>query len=155
MPEFNSTQMAAVLAGAKIIGAEQGANVRRFFGRIVTPAGVVVNDTVYFGRLPRGSRIQRRSMTVSCSAGTASSVLDLGLRSTRTQVAIDADGLAVGIDIAAAGEKSPASSAIGALLLNGADDYVTTEEVDVYGTVRGANPPAGQSIVAELNYITD
>lgn len=156
MPEFNSTQMAAVLAGAKILGAEQGASKRRFFSRIVLPAGVVINDTFYFGRLPRGARICRGSVVVSCSAGTASSVLDLGTRLTAPpQTVIDADGIAVGIDIAAAGEKRPTGAAIGAFLLNGADDTLPTAEVDVYGTIRGANGATGQAIVVEFDYVTD
>jgi hypothetical protein len=156
MPEFNSTQMAAVLSGAKILGAEQGGNIRRFFSRIVVPAGVAINDTFYFGRLPRGFRIVRGSVRVSCSAGTASSVLDLGTRlNTPAQTVIDADGIAVGIDIAAAGEKTPAGAGIGAFFLNGADDQPPAGEVDVYGTVRVAAPASGQVIVVEFGYVTD
>jgi hypothetical protein len=154
MPEFNSTQMAIVAAGGKVLSAEQGGNTRRFFGRAVLPAGVVVNDTILFGRIPRGSRIRRGSVAVSCSAGTASSVLDIGLRTAGGTV-IDADGIAVGIDIATAGEKRPTGAAIGALLANGADDYVATEALDVYGTIRGANPPAGQAVVVEFNRAGD
>ena len=156
MPEFNSTQMAAVLANAKILGSEQGGNIRRFFSRIVLPAGVVINDTFYFGRLPRGARIVRNSVVVSCSAGTASSVLDLGTRLNASPgTVIDADGIAVGVDIAAAGQKLLTGAAIGAFLLNGADDTVPAAEVDVYGTIRGANGATGQAIVVEFQYVTD
>jgi hypothetical protein len=156
MPEFNSTQMAAILAGQKILGIEQGGNLRRFFSRIVVPAGGAINDTFYFGRLPRGARIKRGSVRVSCSAGTASSVMDLGTRLTAPpNTVIDADGIAVGIDIAAAGEKNPSAAAIGAFFLNGADDQPASAEVDVYGTVRVAAPASGQAIVVEFDYATD
>jgi hypothetical protein len=156
MPEFNSTQMAAVAANGKILGAEQGGNLRRFFSRIVVPAGGAINDTIYFGRLPRGARIVRNSTVVSCTAGTASSVLDIGLRLTAPpNTVLDADGIAVGIDIAAAGQKLPTGAAIGAYLVNGIDDNVPTAEVDVYGTVRVALPASGQQIVVEFFYTTD
>ena len=156
MPEFNSTQMAAALSGAKVLSAEQGGKVRRFFSRIVFPAGGAINDTVYFGRLPRGARIVRNSVVVSCAAGTASSVLDIGTRLTAPPNTVqDADGIAVGVDIAAAGQKLLTGAAIGAFLLNGADDQNPTAEVDVYGTVRVAAPASGQALAVEFQYTTD
>jgi hypothetical protein len=153
MPEFNSTQMAAALSGSKFLAGEQGGKIRRFFSRIVFPAGGAISDTVYFGRLPRGARIVRNSIVVSCTAGTASSVLDIGTRLTAPpNTVLDADGIAVGVDIAAAGQKLPTGAAIGVFLLNGADDTVPTAEVDVYGTVRVAAPASGQALAVELQY---
>jgi hypothetical protein len=150
MPEFNSTQMAAALSGSKFLAGEQGGKARRFFSRIVFPAGGAISDTVYFGRLPRGARIVRNSIVVSC---TASSVLDIGTRLTAPpNTVLDADGIAVGVDIAAAGQKLPTGAVIGAFLLNGADDTVQTAEVDVYGTVRVAAPASGQALAVEFQY---
>jgi hypothetical protein len=88
---------------------------------------------------------------VGCAAGTATSVLDIGLRKTKDGTVIDADGIAVGIDIAAAGTKSAIN---GALITNGAE-YVTTEEVDVYATVRVAALAANQALKVELSYVAD
>jgi hypothetical protein len=78
-------------------------------------------------------------------------VLDIGLRSAKTGAVIDADGIAVGIDIAAAGNKAANN---GALIANGAE-YVTTECVDVYGTIRGAVLAANQALKVEISYVTD
>jgi hypothetical protein len=64
---------------------------------------------------------------------------------------IDADGLSVAADIATAGTKTAVT---GALVANGAS-YITPNEVDVYGTVKGAAIAANQALNIKIQYVTD
>jgi hypothetical protein len=77
--------------------------------------------------------------------------MDVGLKSLKTGVAVDADGLAVAVNIAAAGQKTANG---GALITNGAE-YIATEDLILYGTIAGAAPPSGQAIVVDVPYVTD
>lgn len=151
MAETNTTQAAKLVARTKLLPHESHGRVRILASKMATAfAQLAINDTIFIGRLPVGARILDTSI-VSCGAGTASSVMDIGLRSTLTGTVIDADGIAVGIDIAAAGTKVANT---GVLIASGAE-YVTTEEVDVYATVRVAVGAANQVLKFELQYVTD
>lgn len=151
MAEVNTTQGAKLVAGTKLSPHESAGRQRMLASKMPTTyAQAAINDTIFFGRVPVNSRILLEGW-VSCAAGTASCVLDIGLRSTKTGTVIDADGIAVGIDIAAAGNKAANN---GALIANGAE-YVTTEECDVYGTIRGAVLAANQALKVEISYVTD
>ncbi len=151
MAEVNTTQAAKIVARTKMSTHESHGRKRMLCAKMpAAHAGAAINDTILLGRIPVGSRILLGAR-VSCGAGTATSVADIGLRSTRTGVAIDADGIAVGVDIAAAGNKTAES---GALITNGAE-YVTTEEVDVYATVRVAALAVNQVLKFEIPYVTD
>lgn len=151
MAEVNTTQGANLVARKKVLAHEMGGRVRILAAKMpAVHAGAAINDTILLGRLPVGSRILTDGV-VGCAAGTATSVLDIGLRKTRDGAVIDADGIAVGVDIAAAGTKAAIN---GALITNGAE-YVTTEEVDVYATVRVAALAANQVLKVELQYVTD
>lgn len=151
MAEVNTTQGAKLVASQKLASHESFGRVRMLASKMpAVHAGAAVNDTVLIGRIPVGSRILLGAR-VSCGAGTATSVLDIGLRKSKDGTVIDADGIAVGVDIAAAGNKSAES---GALITSGAE-YVTTEEVDVYGTVRVAAIPANQVLKVEIPYVAD
>lgn len=151
MAEVNTTQGAKLLAGTKLSPHESGGRVRTLAAKMPAAyAQLAINDTIFLGRIPVNSRILLDGW-IGCAAGTASCVLDIGLRSTKTGVVIDADGIAVGIDAAAAGNKAANN---GALITNGAE-YVTTEEVDVYATVRGAVLAANQALKFEIDYVTD
>jgi hypothetical protein len=151
MAEVNSTQGAKILAAQKLLPHESFGRVRILAAKMpAVHAGAAINDTIFLGRIPVNSRILAEGI-VGCAAGTATSVLDIGLRKTKDGTVIDADGIAVGIDIAAAGTKSAIN---GALITNGAE-YVTTEEVDVYATVRVAALAANQALKVELSYVAD
>lgn len=151
MAETNTTQGAKVLAGTKLLPNESAGRKRILATKMPTTyAQLAINDTIFIGRVPVNSRFTLDSW-VSCAAGTATGVIDIGLRSTKTGTVIDADGLAVGIDIAAAGNKAANN---GALIANGAE-YVTTEEVDVYATARVAVVAANQALKFEVGYVTD
>ena len=151
MAEVNTTQGANLVARKKVLPHEAHGRIRILASKMpAVHAGAAINDTIFLGRLPIGSRILTDGI-VGCGAGTATSVLDIGLRKTRDGSVIDADGIAVGIDIAAAGTKAAIN---GALIANGAE-YVTTDEVDVYATVRVAALAANQVLKVELQYVAD
>lgn len=152
MAETNTTQGAKLVARTKLLTHETHGRVRMLCSKMPAAfAQLAINDTIFIGRVPVGSRFLNHG-SVSCGVGTANSVLDIGLRSTATGTVIDADGIAVGIDIAAAGNSKAANS--GALIAAGAE-YVTTEEVDVYATVRVAVGVANQVLKFEIPYVTD
>ncbi|MCI1005213.1 hypothetical protein [Herbaspirillum sp. C7C8] len=152
MAEVNTTQ------GAKIVNRTPKLLPHESFGRKrilaskmpATYAQLAINDTIFIGRVPAGSRFTLNSK-VSCAAGTASSTLDIGIRSTSSGTVIDADGLAASVNTNAAGQKDANT---GALIASGAE-YVTTEEVDVYATVTGAVLAANQALKFEIEYVND
>lgn len=151
MAETNTTQAAKLLAFTKLLPHESFGRCRALCAKMPAAyAQLAINDTIFIGRIPAGSRILLDAM-VGCGAGTATCVIDIGLRSTKTGTVIDADGIAVGIDVAAAGNKAANN---GALITNGAE-YVTTEEVDVYATVRVAVLAANQALKFEIPYVND
>lgn len=151
MAEVNTTQGAKILAKAKVLANESFGRKRILASKMpAVYAQLAINDTIFIGRVPSGSRFTLNS-NVGLGTGTASCVLDIGLRKTKDGVVIDADGLAVGIEATTAGNKTAAS---GALIAAGAE-YITTEEVDVYATVRGAVLAANQALKFEIEYVND
>lgn len=152
MAEINSTQGAKYIAKSKLLPHETHGRQRMLCAKMPAAfAQLAINDTIFFGRIPVGARLLNHG-SLSCGVGTATSVLDIGLRSTATGTVIDADGIAVGVDIAAAGNSKATNT--GALIAAGAE-YVTLEEVDVYGTVRVAAGAANQVLKIEIPYTTD
>lgn len=151
MAEVNTTQGAKLLAGTKFLPHESAGRRRTLAAKMPTTyVQLAINDTIFLGRIPVNSRITCDGW-VSCAAGTASCTLDIGVRSTKTGAVISATGIATGVDAAAAGQKAANN---GALISNGAE-YVTTEQVDVYATVKGAVLAANQALKFELDYVTD
>lgn len=151
MAETNTTQGAKYVARTKLLPYETHGRVRILYAKMPAAfAQLAINDTIFLGRVPANTKFLLGGK-VSCAAGTATSVLDIGLRETVAGTVIDADGLAVGVDIAAAGNKAADT---GALITAGAE-YVTTKECDVYGTVRVAVGLANQVLKVELPYVVD
>ncbi|VWD22372.1 hypothetical protein BCO18442_04016 [Burkholderia contaminans] len=151
MAEFNTTQAAKLIAGKKLSPHEQGGRKRILASKMPAAyAQIAIGDTVFIGRVPVNSRFTLNS-SVGCAAGTASSALDIGIRSSDTGEVIDAAAIAAGVNIAAAGVK-PANT--GARIGSGAE-YVTEEAVDVFATVRGAVVAANQALKFEIEYVTD
>lgn len=152
MAEIKSVQALklAAVPPQKLSTTESHGRIRLMFAALgATHAAAQIGDTVALGRIPQNARIL--GGTLSCAAGTASATLDVGIRSVKTGDVIDADGLAVAANINAAGAK-PINT--GALIANGAS-YVTTEEVEVYGTVGGAALAANQAVSIQIQYVTD
>ncbi|MGU2439558.1 hypothetical protein ACTXHA_04070 [Burkholderia cenocepacia] len=151
MAEINTAQAAKLVAGKKLSPHEQGGRKRILASKMpATYAQLAIGDTVFIGRVPVNSRFTLNS-SVGCAAGTASSALDIGVRSSETGEVIDVAAIAAGVNVAAAGVK-PANT--GTLIVGGAE-YVTEETVDVFATVRGAVVAANQSIKFEIEYVTD
>jgi hypothetical protein len=152
MAEVKSTQTTNIAAGYKNLPATGGVGtVRPFYAKFHNGASTVaVSDTIYLGDLPKGARICK-DWRLNCSAGTATSTLHVGLRSKATGTVIDADGLAVSVDIAAAGYKV----VDGGALLAAGEEYVTTEAVEVYGTINVAVLAASQKITLEGSFVQD
>lgn len=151
MAETNTTQGAKILAQQKLLPHESFGRVRTLCSKMpATYAQLAINDTIFIGRLPAGSRILGDAM-VSCAAGTASCTLDIGLRETRTGTVLSATGIATGVDAAAAGVKAATN---GAYVTSGAE-YVTLVETDVYATVKGAVLAANQALKFEIPYVND
>lgn len=151
MAEVNTTQGAKILARTKLLPHESFGRQRVLCAKMPdTYAQAAINDTIFLGRVPAGTRFLADGI-VSCAAGTASSTLDIGLRATATGVVISATALATGLDIAAAGVKNIST---GAYIAAGAE-FITTVETDVYATVKGAVLAANQSLKFELYYVND
>lgn len=151
MAETNTTQGAKILARTKLLPHESFGRQRGLNSKMPTTyAQLAINDTIFIGRLPAGSRILADSW-VSCGTGTASCTLDIGLRETATGTVLSATGIATGVDAAASGVKQANN---GAYVTAGAE-YVTLVEVDVYATVKGAVLAANQALKFEIAYVND
>lgn len=151
MAEVKSTQTTNTANGYKNLPSSEGGRRRLFYARFVNGASTLaINDTIYLGDLPKGARICK-DWLVNCGAGTASSTMDIGIRTKSTGAAIDADGIAAAVNTAAAGYKDANT---GALIAAG-EEYVTTAEVEVYATVTGAVFAASQKLTVEGSYVQD
>jgi hypothetical protein len=151
MAETNTTQGAKLIAKSKLMPHESHGRKRMLNAKMPSAyAQMAIGDTIFIGRIPIGSRILANGV-VSCAAGTANCALDIGLRETFSGVVVSATGLAVAVDVAAAGVKSINT---GAYIAAGAE-YVTLVECDVYATVKAAALTANQALKFEIAYVTD
>lgn len=148
MAEFASRQKTNLAANKKIPPYDQG----RVTVAVATTPAVAAwaqNDTWGTGiRIPKGSRILR-SGRLSHGVFGASVTLDLGLRNWDTGAVVDVDGIADGLDVAAAGVKELDG---GSLTLAGISN-VTTEDCEVYATLLGANPTDNAQAEVEIHWI--
>ncbi len=152
MAEVNSVQAQKYLDGKKLLPAESHGRQRVLVATLpATHAAYAVNDTILLGRVPVNSRFLTGAIVSVGGAGTASSTLDIGTRVTKTGVVVDADGIAVGVDISAAGKITADTGA----LIAAAADSITATDVDVYATVKGAVLAANQQLRIEIPYVTD
>jgi len=151
MAEVKSTQTTSVAAGTKLLPHESAGLRKSFYARFVNGASTLaVGDTIYLGDLPKGVRISK-DWLANCGTGTASSTLDIGLRTKSTGTVIDADGIAASVNTAAAGYKDANT---GALIAAGAE-YVTADVAEVYATVTGAVFAASQALTVEGTYVSN
>lgn len=151
MAETNTTQAAKILARTKLLPHESFGRRRTLCAKMpATYAQLAINDTIFIGRIPAGSRILGDAL-VSCGTGTASCTLDIGLRETATGTVLSATGIATGVDAATSGVKDATN---GAYITAGAE-YVTLVETDVYATVKGAVLAANQALKFEIPYVND
>lgn len=151
MAEVKSTQTTKTASGYKLLPSEDGGTRRIFFAEYLAPASTqAVSDTIYLGDLPKGARILH-DWNVCFSTGTASCTIDVGFRSKATGTVIDVDGIAAAVPVTTAGTSA---------LVNGSSlaaglTYVTTEQVEVYATIRTAVLAASQKLVIEGGYVQE
>lgn len=151
MAEQVSLEAAKVAAGNKLTNDEALGRVKVI--SISSPLAAAAtawaqNDTIASPvDIPIGSRIL--GYRVFHEAMGTSVTMDIGLRASASvdsaQTVIDVDGIADGLDVAAAGNKSEADS-VGALIGVSATQaiYKTTQVSNVYATLLSANPDDGQ-----------
>lgn len=151
MAEIQTALAAKLIANQKLRTTESFGRVRILSTAMpATYASQATGTTILIGRIPGGAKILTSNI-VSCAAGTASSTLDIGLRTLKDGTVIDADGIAAAVNIAAAGLKAANT---GALIANGVE-YITPEAVEVYATVGGAALAANQALKFEIQYVAD
>lgn len=150
MAEFDSRQLAGLEAVPKVKGgAYDYGNMKVAVATTPAVAAWAQNDTWATGIIiPKGSRILR-SGRMSHSAFGTSVTFDLGIRDAVLGTVVDVDGIADGLDIAAAGVKELDG---GSLFASGVA-YVTTADVEVYGTVLSANPTDNAQAEVEIHFI--
>lgn len=149
MAEFNSIQKALRLQTppAKIPAVDNG-NVKVAVGTFPATWSGVVNDTIGLGIfLPKGARILRTSR-LTCGAFGTSATLDIGVRKLDGTV-IDADGLAITINVASAANRD----VNGGALFSTPAGPVMTDDVEVFATLKGANPTANTACEVEIYYM--
>lgn len=152
MAEVNSVQAQKVADRKKLLPAESHGRQRVLVATLpATHAAYAINDTILLGTVPVNSRFLTGAVLSVGGAGTASSVVDIGIRNAKTKEVIDADGVTDGADISAAG-KIVADTGV---LVAAAADYITPADVEVYATVLGAVLAANQQIRFEIPYVTD
>ncbi len=134
MAEIVSRQAAKIAAGTKLSPHEARGKKRVIVITSPAAAAWAQNDLIASGiRLPIGSRILCESY-VSNEAMGAGVTLDVGLRDYTTKVAVDADGIAAAVDVAAAGR--------------------TVLNTEIYPTLGGANPTDDKQIRIEVSVVT-
>lgn len=151
MAEIVSLEAAKVAAGTKMSNDEALGQVKVI--SISSPlsaanAAWAQNDTIASPvDIPVGSRIL--GYRVYHEAMGTSVTMDIGLRASPTvdpaQTVIDVDGIADGLNVAAAGVKSELDS-VGALIGVSTTQaiYKTTQVSNIYATLLSANPTDGQ-----------
>lgn len=146
MAEIVSREAAKVAAGTKLRNDESLGRVHVLSISSPASAAWAQNDTIASPvDLPIGTRIL--GFRVFHGALTTSVTMDIGLRASASvdaaQTVIDVDGIADGLDVAAAGIKSEDSS------VTTTGDYIdvaastilrTTQVANVYATLLSANP---------------
>jgi hypothetical protein len=150
MAEFNSRQITSLAASPPVKAAPYDhGKISVLIATTPATAAWAQNDTFLIGTIPKGSRILR-SGKVYHGAFTTSVTMHVGLRGTDSALTvIDADGLAAGLDVAAAGVKD----INGGALLAAVSGYVTTADVQVYATLNAANPTDDTQAEFEIHYV--
>jgi len=151
MPEITSRQVTARTgAGNKMTQAESYGKKRAVLITSPASAAWAQNDTIASGmKLPKGTRFLGGSVVSHAAMGT-SVTMDIGIRNADTGAVIDVDGIADGLDVAAAGITAANN---GALIAAG-NEYVTTEETEVYATLLSANPTDDAQFRIEIEIAT-
>ncbi|HEU6456481.1 MAG TPA: hypothetical protein VN201_13575 [Roseateles sp.] len=150
MAEFNSRQITNLAATPKVkMQPYDNGGINVLVATTPATAAWAQNDTFKIGTIPKGSRILS-SGWVKTGAFGASVTMDIGVRASSDGTVIDADGLAAALNVAAAGTKQISGGA----LLQPAG-YITTQDVDLYATLAGANPTDDIQAEFEIHFLTN
>lgn len=149
MAEVNGRIPTEVAANRKALYDSQSKSFTAVCEMPLVHAGAAIADTIGFGIvLKKGTRLLC-PVTLSNSAGTASSTLAIGLRDPVTKVAIDATAILAATAINAA---QTIQANTGTKVTAG-QRYVLPQDAEIYGTVAGAAVPANQAIRVEVPYV--
>lgn len=151
MAEFDSRQLAAREATPPVKTAPYD-DGRVHVAVATTPAAAAwaQNDTWNTGiKIPKGARILRTGKLDHAAFGT-SVTCDVGIRAASDGTVIDVDGIADGLNIAAAGVKDLNS---GSLFVGGLAGGVMTQEVEVYVSLLSANPTDDAQAEIEIHWV--
>lgn len=138
MAEIVSTQAALVAAGTKLSNVEALGRLQMVSINSPATAAWAQDDTIASPVvLPTGTRITGLGKVFHQAMGT-SVTMDIGLRGVDSaQTVIDVDGIADGLDVAAAGITDANT---GLKVNDVASVYVTTVPSVIYATLLAANP---------------
>lgn len=151
MAEFNSRQITALAASPKVkAAAYDHGRVQVLVASSPAVAAWAQNDTFLIGVIPKGCRILRTGKVMHGAFG-ATVTMHVGVRAAGGGTVIDADGIAISLDVAAAGIKDLNNGA----LMAAVEGYVTTADVDVYATLNVANPTDNIVAEFEIHYIAN
>ena len=149
MAEFDARQVTNIESSPRV------RNPASDYGKLMvacatTPATAAwaQNDTWSTGIIiPKGSRVLR-SGRMSHAAWGSSVTCDVGIRALDGTV-VDVDGIADGLDIAAAGVKE----LDGGSMFAAGVSYVTTQDVEVYVSALSANPTDNAQMEIEIHFL--
>ena len=155
MANQNATLAAAratVPNQALVRGNQFGGRLRAFFSTLTNPAagGVLIGEFVSWGFLPLGARVLFGTLT--CSAGTASSTLNLGDPATAARY-LAASSVATAANIAI---NPPVTFALGAAGFEVANvaPGLATDQSELRSVCAGANLAANQNFALFLAFVT-
>lgn len=150
MAEFNSRQITSLASSPKVKASPYDTGkISVLIGTTPATAAWAQNDTFLIGVIPKGSRILR-SGKVWHGAFGASVTMSVGVRAAGGGTVVDAAGILAATSAATAGLVKNLDTGA---LLNAANGYVTTQDVDVYATLGGANPTDDIQAEFEVHYI--
>lgn len=150
MAEFDSRQLTNAEATPRVkAGPFDHGQISVRVATTPATAAWAQNDTWNTGIvIPKGSRILR-SGRLSHAAFGSSVTCDVGIRAADDGTVIDVDGIADGLDIAAAGTKDMDN---GSRFAAGVA-YTTTEDVEVYVSLLSANPTDDAQAEIEVHFL--
>lgn len=147
MAEIESRQAANTAAGTKLRNHEALGRLHMLTISSPATAAWAENDTIASPiLLPAGTRISGLGKVFHEAFGT-SVTLDIGIRD-KDGTAIDVDGIADGLDIAAAGITDANNGVL--VDENSPEGYITTEPAYVYATLLSANPTDNAQLRIDL-----
>lgn len=151
MAEFNSRQITGLASAPKTkVQPYDNGGIQCLVATTPATAAWAQNDTWVIGTIVKGSRILRSGKAWNGAFG-ASVTAQIGLRDAVTKTVIDAAGILAATSVATAGLVKNLDTGN---LLNQANGYLVTADVEVYATFAAAAPTANAQMEVEINYLS-